>query len=40
MKSIIMSVWLVGATITGVGLYGIAYEVEQMEKELTAWKRN
>ena len=36
MKSIIMSIWLLGAAITGTGLYGIAYEVEQMEKELSA----
>ncbi len=39
MKSIIMSVWLLGAAITGIGLYGIAYEVEQMEKELAALER-
>ncbi len=39
MKSIIMSVWILGATITSIGLYGIAYEVEQMEKELTALER-
>ena len=39
MKSIIMSVWLFGAAVTGIGLYGIAYEVEQMEKELTALER-
>jgi hypothetical protein len=39
MKSIIMSVWLLGAAITGMGLYGIAFEVEQMEKELAALER-
>lgn len=39
MKSIIMSIWLLGAAITGMGLYGIAFEVEQMEKELAALER-
>lgn len=39
MKSIMMSIWLLGAAITGIGLYGIAYEVEQMEKELAALER-
>jgi cell division protein FtsL len=39
MKSIFISVWLLGAVITGMGLYGIAYEVEQMEKELAALER-
>jgi len=39
MKSIFMSIWLLGAAITGIGLYGIAYEVEQMEKELAALER-
>jgi len=39
MKSIFISVWLLGAAITGMGLYGIAYEVEQMEKELAALER-
>lgn len=36
MKALIMALWLVGAGITGAGLYGIAYEVEQMEAELDA----
>jgi len=39
MKSIFMSIWLLGAAITGIGLYGIAYEVEQMEKELATLER-
>lgn len=39
MRSLMMSLWLLGAAITGMGLYGIAYEVEQMEKELSALKR-
>jgi hypothetical protein len=39
MKSIFVSIWLMGAAITGIGLYGIAYEVEQMEKELAALER-
>ena len=39
MKSVMMSIWLLGAAITGMGLYGIAYEVEQMEKELAALER-
>jgi cell division protein FtsL len=39
MKSIVMCIWLLGAAITGIGLYGIAYEVEQMEKDLSALKR-
>ncbi len=39
MKSLMMSIWLLGAAITGIGLYGIAYEVEQMEKELAALQR-
>lgn len=39
MKSIMMSIWLMGAVVTGIGLYGIAYEVEQMEKELSALER-
>lgn len=40
MKGIFISIWLLGAVITGVGLYGIAYEVEQMEKDLTALERD
>jgi hypothetical protein len=39
MKSVMMSIWLLGAAITGMGLYGIAYEVEQMGKELAALER-
>ena len=39
MKSMFMTIWLLGAAITGIGLYGIAYEVEQMEKELAALER-
>lgn len=40
MKSIFLSIWLMGAAITGIGLYGIAYEVEQMEKELASLERD
>jgi hypothetical protein len=36
MKILILTVWLVGASITGAALYGIAYEVERMEIELAA----
>lgn len=36
MKILILTVWLVGASITGAALYGIAYEVERMEAELAA----
>lgn len=36
MKNLFIIAWLAGAVVAGVGLYGIAYEVEQMEKELTA----
>jgi hypothetical protein len=36
MKILILTVWLVGASITGAALYGIAYEVERMETELAA----
>lgn len=39
MRSLMLTVWLLGAAITGIGLYGIAYEVEQMEKELAALER-
>lgn len=39
MRSVMMSIWLLGAAITGIGLYGIAYEVEQMEMELAALER-
>ena len=39
MKGLIMSIWLLGAAITGTGLYGIAYEVERMEQELAALER-
>ncbi|MDH5410388.1 MAG: hypothetical protein OEY16_03285 [Alphaproteobacteria bacterium] len=40
MKSLFMTIWVLGAVITGIGLYGIAYEVEQMEKELAALERD
>ncbi len=36
MKILILTVWVVGAGITGAALYGIAYEVERMESELAA----
>ena len=36
MKILIMTVWLIGASITGAALYSIAYEVERMETELAA----
>ncbi len=36
MKILILTVWLVGASITGAALYGIAYEVERMESDLAA----
>lgn len=36
MRALFMTLWLVGAGITGAGLYGIAYEVEKMESELAA----
>jgi cell division protein FtsL len=36
MKILILTVWLVGASITGAALYVIAYEVERMESELAA----
>lgn len=39
MRSLMMTIWLMGALITGLGLYGIAYEVEQMERELAALER-
>jgi hypothetical protein len=40
MKGILVAVWLLGAAITGVALYGIAYQVEGMDKELSALQRN
>lgn len=40
MRGIFITVWLLGAAITGMGLYGIAYEVEQMEKDLSALERD
>ena len=36
MKALIMTLWLLGASITGAALYGIAYEVERMDAELAA----
>ena len=36
MKILMVTAWLFGASITGAALYGIAYEVERMETELTA----
>ncbi|UCH75423.1 MAG: hypothetical protein JSU82_06170 [Rhodospirillales bacterium] len=36
MRPLILTVWLLGASITGAALYGIAYEVERMEAELAA----
>ena len=39
MKGMIVSVWLLGAAIACAGLYGIAYEVAQMDKELAALER-
>jgi len=36
MRILILTVWLIGASITGAALYGIAYEVERMESELAA----
>ena len=40
MKALIMTIWLVGAGISGVALYGIAYEVERMDAELAALEEN
>lgn len=40
MKGILASVWLLGAVITGVFLYGVAYEVERMDKELGSLQQN
>lgn len=34
MKFLILTLWLVGASVTGAALYSIAYEVERMESEL------
>ena len=36
MKALIMTVWLIGAGVSGAALYGIAYEVERMDAELAA----
>lgn len=36
MKIWIVTAWLIGASGTGAGLYGIAYEVERMETQLAA----
>jgi hypothetical protein len=36
MKMLMLTAWLLGASITGAALYGIAYEVERMEAELAA----
>lgn len=32
--------WLVGAALAGAGLYGIAYEVEQLEAQLAALEQD
>ncbi len=36
MRILILTVWLLGASISGAALYAIAYEVERMESELAA----
>jgi len=36
MRILVVTAWLLGASITGVALYGIAYEVERMETEFAA----
>ncbi len=36
MRILIVTVWLLGASISGAALYAIAYEVERMEAELAA----
>lgn len=36
MRALIITVWLIGAAVSGGALYGIAYEVERMDAELAA----
>ena len=36
MKILIAMTWLIGASVAGAALYGIAYEVERMESEFAA----
>lgn len=39
MKALMLAGWLIGAAIAGAALYGISYEVQQMEAELAALER-
>lgn len=36
MKTLLLLAWAVSAAIAGAGLYGLAYEVEQMSDDLAA----
>jgi len=40
MKGILAAIWLLGGAITSIALYGIAYEVEQMDKELSGLQQD